>query len=151
MKLLIFLQLLLIICLSNRLKKSRKHILDIFNATEAPEMNQTHTKMLTQLYTNFNENEQMTKILEVFGLIKKEVQYEDSLLLNISQKVNSLNEEIARCLNNIELIKNEATNVSTLSFNQNISKLVNIKNNMIVLLNVLHANSTRGRSSNKNI
>ena len=145
MKLLIFLQILLIVCLSNRLKKSRKHILSIVNVTETPEYNQTHTKMLTQLYTNFNENEQMTKILEVFGLIKKEVQYEDSLLLNISKKVHALNDEIAVCLKNIELIKDETSNVSTLSFNQNISKLVRIKNHMLVLSNVLHTNSTRGR------
>lgn len=144
MKLLIFLQILLIACLSNRLKKSRKHILSIINVTETPEFNQTHTKMLTQLYTNFNENEQMTKILEVFGLIKNEVQYEDSLLLNISQKVHALNSEIAIFLNNIEMIKDEAKNASTLSFNQNVSKLVRIKKYMFELLNVLHNNSTKG-------
>ena len=78
---------------------------------------------LLKLYENFDENERMAKILEIFNDIKQNVLTDEGALTNTSAIVESINSEftqylktnsIGENLNKSEIVLNLQTNLSAL-------------------------------------
>lgn len=139
----VVLWLTLVLVSSHRLKKFKKHnsyntLIESNNSLNSSdqEINQTHIKLLTQLYYNFNENEQISKIFTIFKDIKSDVQFEDDLLSNISMKVFNYNQLISE--NYFPLFnQKEEYNFSRININHNVTTFNKVKKNMTNLLKSL--------------